>query len=484
MSYSSRIKYKTLFIVLVVVLVVLCLSVIEKVTPYFSCVMVIWVWMFTYSVIYLRKFPLLFCFLISFFVFLLGRQFCYHYLHVEQVYEYLDVENDYTYLCIIVSFIGIIIGLLVSTAHNHKTIKVLSIPLESKKANRGYQTACKIAFYVCYLGTMAAVILQVLYVRRVGYLGSYSDDSEGPGIPTIVSYLSRFTPIALCLYLGTKPSKRKALLPLLLYELYAATTLVTGQRYPFIGISMLILVYFVLRGKTEKGWIKKYHKILLIAAIPALMLFLTAYDSIRLGKTFSFDNFFETIKDFFIQQGGSINVIRRTIHNADQLKDMHLVSFQSTYSAIFENGIGRRLFNITTYSGNSIQRAFHTNDLAHRLSYIAYGNEYLSGKGTGTSYIAELLHDFGLVGVFAGNIIYGVLLTKIDHVDFSHSLWDGIKLAMIYYLLFAPRGGFDSFIGSVFTLQTVLGLIAILFLTLVINGLKREKQSVTVLEKQ
>lgn len=483
MVLSSKIKLKTIMTVLVVVLIVLVLSVAEKVNPLFALIMVMWIWMFAYSVINIRKTPLLFCFLISFFVFLLGRQVCYHYLHIDQVYEFLDIENNHTYLCIVVSFVGIIIGLFVSTARNNKTDDSFSFVTEYKETNKGYQQACKIVFYLCYLGTMAAVILQVLYVRRVGYLGSYSDDSEGPGIPTIISYLSKFTPIALCMYLGTKPSKRKVMMPLLLYEVYALSTLITGQRYPFIGINMLILVYYVLRAKTEKGWIKKYHKVLLIISIPLLMLFLTAYDSIRLGKEFSMNNFLGTMEDFFIQQGGSINVIRRTIHNADQLKDMHLVSFQSTYSAIFENAIGRRLFNITTYSGNSIERAFQTNDLAHRLSYIAYGNAYLSGKGTGTSYIAELLHDFGLVGVFFGNCIYGLLLTKIDRIRFSHSIYDGIKLAMIYYILFAPRGGFDSFIGSVFTFQFFLGVATIILITSVLNSLGKDRKAATVMKE-
>ena len=144
---------------------------------------------------------------------------------------------------------------------------------------------------------------------------------------------------------------------------------------------------------------------------------------------------------------------------------MHFVSLQSIYSTLFENGFVRRLLNIKTYSGNSIEHALNTNNLAHRLSYIAYGTEYLKGRGTGSSYIAELLCDFGFVGVFIGNTVYGILINAIDRIQFKNALKDGIKLAMVYYLLLAPRGGFDSFAGSIVNLNTIIGFIIIIILT-------------------
>lgn len=226
-----------------------------------------------------------------------------------------------------------------------------------------------------------------------------------------------------------------------------------------------MLIYYLIRSRYERGWIRKYHYALLIIAIPALMLFMTAYDAIRLDNTFNLEGFIGTLEDFFIQQGGSINVIRRTIFNADQLVDMHLVSFNGIHSVIFENPIATRIFDVQTYSGNSVMRAMNTNSLAHRLSYLAYGNGYLMGRGTGSSYIAELFHDFGVFGVLLGSIIYGVILGKINGITFNNKLADGIKLSMLYYLLFAPRGTFDTFISSVFNLYTIFGFAIIIILS-------------------
>lgn len=459
-----------------VLITLITFSLIENVNPLFAIVMCLWTILFIFSIVRIRETPLLMCFLIAFAVFLLGRQFCFHYLHISQVYEFLNKVNDSTYICLIVSLLGIAIGIFCSTGKIKRIFtrkeRTTNINLIFQKANcsHTYRTACLIVFYMCFTATLVSTFMQIRFVQSVGYLESYTSDAGGAGVPTIIAYLAKFTLLALSLYLATKPSKKQAIIPLLAYEFYACLTLLTGQRYPFIGISMYILIYLLIRSRNERRWLKRKHIILLVISAPLLMIFMTAYDSIRLGKTFSFDSIWNTIEDFFIQQGGSINVIRRTINNAEQLKDMNLVSFHSTYSALFENGISRRLFNITTYSGNSFERAMHSNDLAHRLSYIAYGNEYLAGKGTGSSYIAELLHDFGLIGVLLGSIVYGFLFGKVNNIAFNNKIWDGIRLTIIYYLLLSPRGSFDSFIGNIFNVYTLIGILAIFVLECIIKG--------------
>ena len=458
----------------VIITAVVIISIIEKIDPVFTAVIALWIGLFAYSIITIKRSPLLFCFLIAFFVFLLGRQFCYHYLHMEQVYAFLNETNTYVYWCMIISLVGIIGGMLIAskTDRPYRVKQLIAFPVENKNV-RAYQNATKAIFYLCYIALMTATVMQIVFVHRVGYLSSYTEDAGGAGTPTYVSYLARFAPVAFCLFLGSKPSRKKAALPIILYELYAVLTLLTGQRYPFIGVSMLILVYLILRSKDEKGWMKRYYYVAMIVAIPVLMLFLTAYDSMRRGISFSFNNYVETIENFFVQQGGSVNVIRRTVYHADQLKNMRFVSFQSIYSSLFENGISRRLFKITIYSGNSIERALYSNNLAHRLSYIVYGNEYLTGKGTGSSYIGELLHDFGNAGVFLGSLLYGFLLKKIDRIEFRNTVIDGIKLSMIYYLLLAPRGQFDSFIGSVFNLYSLIGFFLVFGAYLLFGGVIR-----------
>lgn len=467
MRHSLRISVKSLFLIMITISILLIATIANDVPLLFAVVLLIWMAMFVFSAANLKEYPVMFCFNIAFFVFLLGRQVCYHYLHLDQVYSFLDVTNNYTYFLIILSFLGLLIGLFLSSRYRQQSwsIKRSSSFLDRGGYENNYRLSCKIVFYIGYICTIVSTMLQILFVQRVGYLASYTVEAGGAGIPTLVGALSRLTPVALSLFLATMPEKKQAIVPLALYEIYGVLSLFTGQRYPFIGVSMYVLIYYLIRSRYERGWIRRYHYVLLIIAIPALMLFMTAYDAIRLENTFNLEGFVGTLEDFFIQQGGSINVIRRSIFNADQLADMHLVSFNGIHSAIFENPIATRIFDVHTYSGNSVERAMNTNSLAHRLSYIAYGNGYLMGRGTGSSYIAELFHDFGAFGVFLGSIIYGAILGKINGIEFNNKLADGIKLSMLYYLLFAPRGTFDTFISSVFNLYTIFGFAIIIILS-------------------
>lgn len=209
-----------------------------------------------------------------------------------------------------------------------------------------------------------------------------------------------------------------------------------------------------------------------VIATPMIILFLTAYDSIRSGEPFSFNGFFHTIIAFFDSQGGSINVIKRVAYYADDIADLQLCSFDSTRTLLFENLITRQFSNVTVYSGNSVEHALYGHSLAHRLSYYTYGNGYLAGHGTGSCFIAELVHDFGYIGVFVGSFIYGRFLKYIDSISFSKPWKDGIILAIFYYVLLAPRGSFDGFVGNIFGLFSLMGY-TVMFL--IVSALERRK---------
>lgn len=464
---TRKIHNRHITVYLIFGIVLALVSVMQNVSLSFFALIAVWSFLFLHSLINIKRTPTWCCFLIAFFVLLLGRQVCYHYLHMAQVYEFLDETNDQTYMYLLISLFGLVVGRFLIT----NRLKAPQTPIKHvsfvERWNMGieYQMACEVVFYFTLACSILALIMQIRFVRSVGYVNSYSSEVGDAGIPNILWYSTKMMPVMLCLYLATKPAKRRAVPALVLYEGYGMLQLLTGQRYPFVGISMFILIYYLMRSKGEKHWMTKFKSTLLIAGIPILLLFLTAYDSIRVGKAFSTESYFKSFADFFISQGGSVNTIRRTIYNAEELKDMTLVSFSSIRSAIFENAIGRRLFSVKIYSGNSLDKAMYSNILAHRLSYIAYGDAYLTGRGTGSSYIAELLRDFGGLGVFLGSVIYGSLIVKIDQIQFKDRLFDAIKLAMIYQLLFAPRGSFDMFIGGVFNFYTLLGFGLVFVLT-------------------
>ena len=327
----------------------------------------------------------------------------------------------------------------------------------NKITSANVQKITEYVFFVCYVFLIITVFSQIILVKRVGYLASYMEETTA-NVPSIVAYIAAFTPVIFCIFLATCPSKKRAMLPMGLYEIYAVLTIFTGKRYPFIAISMLIIIYLTIRNKSEKGWINRKMIILIVIAIPFLMVLLTAYDSIRIGETFRFTSLKDSIIDFFDSQGGSINVIKRVKYYEKDLEDLYLTSFENTKTVLFENSIMRKLTGATVYNGNSIERAMNGNSLMHRLSYYSYGNAYLNGRGVGSCYIAELYHDFGYCGIFFGSIFYGWLIRCVSNIKFTHYIKDGILLAIMYYILLAPRGNFDGFVGNIFSLNSILGI--------------------------
>lgn len=478
-SSVRKLKLKSVFTMLGVVSLILIGGLIVSANALFVTLLIIWSFMLIYTLDRLSQNIVMCFFLIAFFVFLMGREVVYEFGGGKRLYSFLDITNNETFLLLNLSLLGVWGGSLyikyLEKAKNKKINKIIACTNKKAYKKTGYQIVCEMMYYICYVAAVIAIIYKIRFVHNVGYLASYTSEAGGAGVPSIIAYLGNFLPVILSMYLATCPVKRKVIFPTILYEVYAFLTLLTGQRYPFIGISLYILTYWFLREKLEGGWIKKRYYFMLILMIPVLLLGITAYDSIRVGQNADFNSISEGIRNFFVDQGGSINVIRRTIYNAEQLKDIKWVSFDTTFSTIKGNIFVRKLFNTNVYYGNSMEHAMLGHSLAHRLSYYAYGTGYLAGRGTGTSYIAELFHDFSYIGVVIGSFLYGLLIEKINRIEFKSYIESGFLLAISYYIYLLPRGNFDGFIGGIFNIYAILLWLVTYVLLQIINRNRKKR---------
>ena len=409
------------------------------------------------------------CFLISFFVFLIGREVCFSYLSVPVYYTYLTPYNSFAYVCMMISLLGIGVGNFVQiTNFNNGHIRMAKRD-GNNRVGYNAQKIAKYIFYLCYIFSIIAVCAQILFIRKVGYLGTYVEKNAEYQLPGVVSYIAAFMGLSFYVYLSTFPDRKSVWFPIAMYELYGVLTVFTGKRYPFVAISMIIFIYMVIRSRTENGWMTRKMIVTVILLVPCLIVFLALYDSIRVGQGIKFSGIIDTVINFFDGQGGSINVIKRIRYFEKEIADLHLCSFETMRSVIFENFIVRKLTGISAMTGNSIERALNGNSLMHRLSYLTYGNAYLSGRGVGSCYIAELFFDFGYLGVFVGSVLYGKIMSAVNHLGRHGYIIDGILLAMMYYILLAPRGHFDAFLGDVFTIYSILGIFAVKIIGLAVR---------------
>ena len=99
------------------------------------------------------------------------------------------------------------------------------------------------------------------------------------------------------------------------------------------------------------------------------------------------------------------------------------------------------------FGRQSLETAISGTYLADFVSYNANPTTYLTGMGYGSCYLEELYVDFGYIGVFLGNVIYGILLcVLLKNAVNRGNIWRiAIGLFMIDAIFKAPRATFDAF---------------------------------------
>lgn len=448
--------YKSALVILYSVIVLG--TIVRKVDWYFAITFMLWVFLFFYYLANWKNNIVILCYLFTFFTFLLAREAFYRYTFSEKYYLLMDKEANYHTCFVILLSLIFVAGSYELFEKNKFVIRNLFQRQRSEEYMNGLQHSSKIVFYCTYIFYLINILFRINYIQQVGYLASYTAEATGPGTPWIIEKLALFCPVALFCFLATFPSKKECGIPLALYALYGFLTLLTGQRYPVIAVTMLIVIYTVIRDRAEGGWITRTHYFMLMVGIPIAAVGLLAVDSIRLGNSFETNSFLQRFIEFFAVQGGSINVIKYGKFFEKQLQDIQFYSINSILSNIL---------NLNPYHNNSLEYAMYGHSFAARMSVLEYGKEaYLAGHGVGSSFIAEMYHDFGYIGVGVGSFIYGWCISKINQLPPKKPICATFCLMMISPLLFAPRGEFDGFIGQTFRRGNIIALVAILIFSI------------------
>ena len=176
---------------------------------------------------------------------------------------------------------------------------------------------------------------------------------------------------------------------------------------------------------------------------------LNIYGYIRFGEQYeNTGGFLTSILDIFTSQGVSISVIGYEKMYENVIPENKLYSFGTIIDFLKYNPISSVLFDFVEYTGQNAERALNGNYMAHIISYLVLPSNYSLGRGLGSSYIAELYHDFGYIGVFLGNIIYGIVIKVCSSFN-KYQIWIRyVCLVMINAILLAPRSTADGFLSS------------------------------------
>lgn len=434
-------------------------------------ILVVWMNMTIYALKDIQNKAILFAFCISFFSFLLGRHMLSYYFDYE-VESFNERVIVHTNICLLLSLSSLFLSYIIfyrKFKYRKVNNRSNGLPEIYVKQIEHYSLNLYWVFLVC---SILYTLYLYLVVQRFGYYGSYTIEgriaTRGNIILVTLNRIDQALPVVLCIYLATFPKRTKCQKVCIWYGVYLLLTLFAGQRGPFIlGILFLFIYYSYRNHRDGEVWINRKYIKIAILMFPFLLIGLGLYSKIRANERIEFNSIGDSLIGFVYQNGVSVNVIKRSYELEDLLnKDRY-------YSLHFiHDGIPGLIFGSDEALGNSVQKAkgYH---LAHALPYLLFRDRYLEGRGSGTSYIAELYHDFGYLGVVLGNILYGILLAWICNFKKGHVFSNSVKLLIITRLLWAPRGGFTEFISLMTLPATIFVYVLIFGLTISALGIPK-----------
>lgn len=411
----------------------------------------------------IKKNIVLLVFNITFFTLLLGN-YTVRMIFGENWYNDFDesiMKN--TLLLMYMSLFSIWIG---SKIYNLFNIKKEKCNL-SKKDSTGIIYMRKIlflAFFITIIPALTVEIEEVIFVYKNSYVSLYN--SFQSSLPFILQKLAVINPTFFLLYLATFPSKKKSIITTIAYMVVLVFSLLTGARGTIVTNLLLIFIYYIYRQFEfkEKYFTKKTIVFLGVVSV-CFMVFLGAYNSIRNNKKIENMNPINQLKQFFIDQGTSVNVISYAQKYKDKLPDTNSNYTFGIVKNILKNN--KEFLN----KSNTVENALYGNNLGSTLSYLHLGDYFFKGNGLGTQYIAELYVDFSYVGVVIYNLILGYFLIAIIDVNKLNFVIFAIRLNLIKSILYLPRQFAFGWLTYLISKSTII----ILIVTCIIYGIIRRK---------
>jgi len=333
----------------------------------------------------------------------------------------------------------------------------------------------KILFYICIVAYIAVTADKILFRQIYSLQAYYANYDASSNLPSIIVKISDSHLIALCMFLATKPSKKEAKVPLAVFLIASALTVLYGVRHVIMLNIMFLVIYFVLRnGDGEEEWLPRRTAIVGIILSPIAMVLLQAFDVFRRSIAFNIFDIkelfsFSLVRDFFVSQSVSSYILPNAITHMSQLGGQPVpYTFGTLYTYLRQNMIVRFFTGAAAFSSNSVESAMSSGNLGARLAYYMYRETFLTGTGMGGSYVADLFIDFSYVGVFIGSLIACMFMNKLSKTtrgQYSSPYLLAFVLVAIRWIAYMPRDSYFSWAMQAFSFMNIIFVLMVMVLS-------------------
>ncbi|MDU0348858.1 O-antigen polysaccharide polymerase Wzy family protein [Actinomyces sp. MRS3W] len=432
-----------------------------------TLILLLWLNALLFGVARLSERAIFVAFLVAFFFLLLGREITVDFFHYE-VIQAPPAQTRHLQLCLTLSLLGLLAGALVASSWRARR-RLLAEPTEARLSPRLFAdpSIVRCIYWVVLVLSLISVALRARYVLANGYLSYYtefSDLEDSSGSMYGLRRIEIMLPMVLAIYLGVFPPRRQVTAASAGWAVYLVLSLLTGQRSTFVGGAVMLLAYWIVRRHQDPPgtWrMRRGGKLVAAIAVPVVAIALAAVESARgIGAVAADTANRNPILQMLYGQGVSSSVVRNAYTYADFIpRDWYTGEF-------LHSGVLARLLGYPVYHGNTLEHALHGGSFTHAYGYTLLGPQYFSGRGSGSSFIAELFYDYGYAGVFLGGMIYGAICIWGCALKPGQPLRNGLRLVIVTTLLWAPRGSATGFLTTWLSPSVLVALVGVAGLSL------------------
>lgn len=339
------------------------------------------------------------------------------------------------YLALVFFFLGLVVYKNIRFKWEHK--KWNKDFLLAKIDNSAIRFLSGIAFGITIPFHVGVLYYYVQTAMMTGYRSLYLNGTSN--IPGYLDALSRVHISALIIYLVLFPKKKMVYLVSGIELAISALYLVAGKRIEFIQVVILTAVVFLIRDTLKVDpypFFTKKKVIIIGSAGIGLIILLQFIGYNRFSQTMDQTGIISIITDFLDTIGYSVEIIPLGKRHINDFYGENYLYFWGPLLNWFKSitGIG------TVYSGQTLETVQYGYAFGDALTYFESSYLYLvSGGGLGSSYIAELYHSYGYLGIAVFNLLLGNMINRlwVNSLDSWFSRY--IKIFIFIGVVLLPR---------------------------------------------
>jgi len=346
---------------------------------------------------------------------------------------------------IVFSLVGLQLGRLVSARAFERLGSEGKGPRHLTPWTRTLGYACLVAALVVAMATMFYTSIDMwAYAREYSYAEMYA---RPPGdTPVLVRLVSNVAVPLLCAALAFFP--RRYWLLLALYVLASFPLFLAGQRSALIGpiafwcaFTAVYLGLFRAQGPSRLRPTRRQvavGDVVAIVVAGAVAQLLVSMDDARFGR--QTDRSMDPVTSLVYSQSVTYAVVATGIGIQDTLPgEPRIFSFGKLFDEVRFSTLGQVFFEVEPLADHTVEMATKGHAFDAAYGYALFKDEYLDGRGSGSSYLVEMRLDFGLVGVLIFSGVLGVLLSATGRLFSGRWLLNMVLLSVLLKIFFLPR---------------------------------------------